>query len=420
MRLLFFIGLLFVMLSTESCQPERSSKVVITFWAMGAEGEHVQKLVPGFEQRHPDIKVRVQIIPWNAAHEKLLTAYAGSSTPDLCQLGNTWIPEFVILDAIESLDPWMQRSAIINQSSYFHGIWNTNVINSLVYGVPWYVDTRVMFYRSDVLEHVGYKSAPRSWQEWFELAEKLKTAYPKNYMILFPVNNEWVPPVLMGLQMNSKLLQDQNTRGDFSGKEFTEAMNVFHSFFEKGWAPRGTRQFINLYQAFAEGVFVMYISGPWNIGEFSRRLPLELQDKWMTAPLPGPDGNIGVSLAGGSSLVMFKSSKNKEAVWKLIEYLSEPAQQLEFYRLTGDLPARMEAWRDSTLAQNKYAAAFFEQLNHVVATPKIPEWEQIAQKVRVYSETIAMDEMTIQEALAALDRDVDQILEKRRWLIYGH
>jgi multiple sugar transport system substrate-binding protein len=197
-------------------------------------------------------------------------------------------------------------------------------------------------------------------------------------------------------------------------------MHTFHDFFEKGWAPTGTRQFINLYQAFAEGVFVMYLSGPWNIGEFSRRMPPDLQDKWMTAPLPGPDGNIGISLAGGSSLVMFKSSKHKEAVWKLIEYLSEPAQQVEFYRLTGDLPGRVEAWQDTTLSQNKYAAAFFEQLNHVVATPKIPEWEQIAQKLRVYSEYIAMDQMTVQEALAALDRDVDQMLEKRRWLTFGH
>ena len=48
--------------------------------------------------------MRVQQIPWTAAHEKLLTAFAGDATPDVCQLGNTWIPEFAALDALEPLD----------------------------------------------------------------------------------------------------------------------------------------------------------------------------------------------------------------------------------------------------------------------------------------------------------------------------
>ncbi|HTY57616.1 MAG TPA: extracellular solute-binding protein, partial [Bacteroidota bacterium] len=163
-----------------------------------------------------------------------------------------------------------------------------------------------------------------------------------------------------------------------------------------------------------------YITGPWYIGEFTRRLPDSLQGSWMTAPLPGPDGGVGLSLAGGSSLVMFRQSKQKAAVWSLMEYLSEPEQQLAFYRLTGDLPARVETWHDSALAANRYAAAFFVQLNHVRATPKVPEWEQIAQKVREYVELITMGQYTVDEGLRALDREVNVILEKRRWILGGH
>ena len=55
--------------------------------------------------------------------------------------------------------------------------------------------------------------------------------------------------------------------------------------------------------------------------------------------------------------------------------------------ITGDLPARVEAWQDSALAQNIYARAFFEQLKHVAPTPMIPQWEQIAMKVQDYAET---------------------------------
>jgi multiple sugar transport system substrate-binding protein len=239
------------------------------------------------------------------------------------------------------------------------------------------------------------------------------------HAIFLPTNNEWAPSVIMGLQMHSLLLKDRDTRGDFSGMEFRRAMEKFHEFFTEGLAPVKTTQIINLYQAFAENQFAMYISGPWNIGEFSRRLPTELQSSWMTAPLPGPDGGIGLSLAGGSSLVMLRTSTRKSEVWKLIEFLSAPVQQLQFYRLTGNLPARVEAWRDSALVHNRYARAFFTQLNHVIPTPKVPEWEQIAQKEREYSELIAMGTMSVEEAMTALDRDVNVMLEKRRWMIYG-
>jgi multiple sugar transport system substrate-binding protein len=172
----------------------------------------------------------------------------------------------------------------------------------------------------------------------------------------------------------------------------------------------------NLYQEFERGNIAMYISGPWQIGEFTNRLPKDLQDKWMTAPLPGVDGP-GVSLAGGASLSLFRRSEHKPEAWVLMEYLSRPEVQLRFYTLTGDLPARRKSWKDSTLANNKYARAFHEQLDRVVPTPQVPEWEQIATKVFEHGEQAIRGRQTQAQALAALDRDVDGILEKRRFLM---
>ena len=414
------LNFLYTLLSLFICSgcgltPEHRTE--IAFWAMGAEGERVAKLMPEFERLNPGITVRVQMIPWNAAHEKLLTAYAGNSLPDMCQLGNTWIPEFCMLNALENLRPWLSQSSSINDTSYFPGIWDTNVIDSLLYGVPWYVDTRVMFYRSDLLAAAGYPRAPKSWDEWLDVSRKLVHDKLAEYAILLPINNEWAPQVIMGLQKGSTLLKDDNGYANFSGEQFRDAMSEFHRFFTEGLAPVQTTQIVNVYQGMADRIFAMFITGPWNIGEFSRRLPPELQDKWMTAPLPGPDGKNGVSLAGGSSLVMFTKSEKKREVWKLIEYLSEPEIQVKFSELTGDLPARIEAWKYASSANNKYASAFFEQLNHVVATPKIPEWEQIAQKVREATELIAMDRMSVDDATRVLDHSVDLMLEKRRWMM---
>ena len=89
---------------------------------------------------------------------------------------------------------------------------------------------------------------------------------------------------------------------------------------------------------------------------------------------------------------------------------------MEFYHITGDLPAVRAAWNDTAFTHNVYIKAFYEQLEHVVPTPKIPEWEQIAQKVQQYAEIASVQQKSIPEVLAALDREVDLILEKRRWM----
>jgi multiple sugar transport system substrate-binding protein len=180
----------------------------------------------------------------------------------------------------------------------------------------------------------------------------------------------------------------------------------------------GSNDVANIFQEFARGRFAMWITGPWNIGEMKSRLPAELQSSWGTAPLPGPTGDSsGTSLAGGSTLVVFRRSAHQAAAWKLIEFLSRPAQQLAFSKLTGDLPARREAWRTSGLADDRYARAFWLQLERARPTPKVPEWELIATKVIDYSEQAIRGGVPTAVALQRLDRDVNEVLEKRRWML---
>ncbi|HEX6745764.1 MAG TPA: sugar ABC transporter substrate-binding protein [Longimicrobium sp.] len=400
-----------------SCASRDDGRVTLRFWALGAEGEKVQALVADFERENPGIRVEVQQIPWTAAHEKLLTAHVGNSTPDVAQLGNTWVPEFAALKALAPLDAPVAASPRTPRASYFPGIWDTNVVAGRTYGIPWYVDTRVLFYRTDILKAAGYDSVPSTWAGWTEAMRRIKLRMgPRQYPALLPTN-EWTYPVAFGLQAGSPLLREDGRYGDFRDPRFRHAFEFYIGLFRQNLAPSvANTQISNLYQEFERGNIAMYITGPWNIGEFSRRLPPEMQDKWATAPLPGPDGP-GVSLAGGASLVMFRASKHPREAWALIEFLSRPGQQLRFYHLTGDLPARREAWADTSLADNRHARAFRIQLERVVATPKVPEWEQIATKVADYSEAVVRNALTVDRALAQLDGDVDGLLEKRRWML---
>jgi multiple sugar transport system substrate-binding protein len=404
------------------CQPaaaRRDETTVIEFWGLGREGEVVQALMPEFEREHPGVHVRVQQIPWTAAHEKLLTAFVGRATPDVAQLGNTWVPEFVALDALAQLDSLVARSGEVHASGYFPGVWATNVLDSALYGVPWYVDTRVIFYRKDLLARAGFPTFPTSWSDWTAAMRAVQAQDGPGRYAIYLATNEWPPPTILGLQAGSPILKDGGRYGAFSDPPFRRAFQFYLSMYRAGFAPRlGINEVGNMFQEFGRGTFAMWITGPWNIGEFRRRLPAELQDAWATAPVPGPQGALsGVSLAGGSSLVLFRSSRHAAAAWQLIEYLSRPEQQLRFYRLTGDLPARTEAWRDSLLAHDAAAHAFWEQLQRVVPTPQVPEWELIATRLFEYAEQAIRGGVPVDTALARLDAEVNRILERRRWLL---
>ena len=402
-----------------ACAGERDDRVTLRFWGMGREGEVVAELVKGFERENPGIRVRVQQIPWSAAHEKLLTAHVGEVTPDVAQLGNTWVPEFSALGALAPLDSLVGASSSIDPSHFFEGIWATNLVADTLFGIPWYVDTRVIFYRSDILARAGYESLPATWAGWRTAMERVKAlAGPGQYPLFLPTN-EWPQPVILGLQAGSSLLAEGGRRGAFAAPAFRRAFEFYTGLFADSLAPPITsNQISNIYQEFAAGNFAMIITGPWYIGEFRRRLPPELQDRWATAPLPGPDGaESGVSMAGGSSLVIFRGTRHPEAAWRLVEYLSRPEQQREFWRLTGDLPARTATWDDPALKGDPITFAFWQQLQRVEPLPAVPEIELIVTKVFEAGERAVQGGVPVGRVLADLDASVDRILEKRRWML---
>jgi multiple sugar transport system substrate-binding protein len=399
------------------CGGVADDRETLRFWAMGREGEVLAQLIPEFERLYPRIRVRIQQIPWISGHEKLLTAFAGDATPDLAQLGSSWVPELAALGAIEPLDARLRGSRVIGTSDYFEGPLRANVIDGRTWALPWYADTRLLFYRSDLLRDAGFPAPPIDWAGWLAAMRAIKArAAPGDYAVLLPLN-EYEPLLALALQQPEPLLRDGGRYGNFRSPGFTRASDFYFGLFREGLAPPlSNTQISNVHDEFARGRFAFYISGPWNIGEFKRRLPPDRRDDWMTAPLPGPDGP-GASIAGGASLALFARSERKDAAWKLIEYLSRPDVQLRFFDLTGDLPARRSVWHAPALAGDPYAAAFRDQLERAVPPPAVPEWERIAQQLRIVAERAVAGELDPARFRETMDADTDRILERRRWML---
>lgn len=384
---------------------------------MGYEGEVVARMLPEFERRNPGIRVDLQQLPWTAAHEKLLTAFAGDALPDVVPLGNTWIAEFATLGALEPLDARIAATPGVAREDFFAGAWDSGVIDGQAYAVPWYVETRVPYYRKDLLAKAGVASLPRDWTQWEAAMAAIKrNAGPDQAAILLPLN-EFEPLLNLAVQQPDPLLREEGRYGNFRSAGFKRTLAFYLELFDLGYAPRiDNTRISNVWDEFGKGTFSFYISGPWNIAEFRKRMPEGLRDAWTTMPLPGPDGP-GASIAGGTSFVVFRQSERKDAAWKLIAFLSEPAQQLRLHELTGDLPPRRSPWASPSLANDPYAAAFRDQLERAVPAPKVPEWERIAQEMRIVGEQLANHKVSVDEAAAELDRRADAILAKRRWML---
>ncbi|WP_292113175.1 sugar ABC transporter substrate-binding protein [Brevundimonas sp.] len=393
------------------CGGRDDGTVRLRFWAMGNEATHVPQILPEFERRNPGVRVEVQALPWTAAHQKLLTAYAGDSLPDVSQVGNTWVSEMEAIGAISPL-PAFASDLLTDQ---FDAVLETNRIDGRPVATPWYVDTRLIFYRTDLLAEAGYDSVPPTWAGWKTAMHAVKRVVgPDRYAVLLPLN-EFEQLLTFGLQGDAPLLRDEATRGNFSSPSFIAALAFYKSLFDEGLAPvASAAQISNVWTEFDRGWFSFYFSGPWTIGDFRARLSPETQ--WMTSGVPGPEGP-GASAPGGSSLVVFRSSPRQEAAWKLVRYLSEPAVQARFNAITGDLPARRSAWETPTVANDPYIAAFKGQLARAEAVPKAPEWERIVTEMQIVAERMVRGEFTPEQAGAEIDRRADRLLEKRRWMM---
>ena len=375
---------------------------VLQIWAMGEEAKNLHIMAEKFMKENPGVKVEIQAIPWSAAYDKILTGIAGMQLPDLVQMGTTWMAPFGAMGVFEELSPYLEKS-FINKDMFFKGSWQTVMMNGGVYGIPWYVDVRVMFYRTDVLKEVGYDHAPQTWEELYDAAKKLaqrgKDMYALSLLYTGVFGNEFMPFVW---QAGGRLF-DENGKVRVTDPEFVEAIRYYARFFWEKLAPIGGG---NLFQDFATGKVPIFFSGPWMVSMIKQQTP-QIEGKWSVALMP--KNKTRTSFVGGCNWVIFNTSKNKDLAWKFIEFMTRPENQLEWYKIVSSLPAVKEVWNYPELASDPIMRVFGEQLKDAKSPPNIPEWEEIANARSRRVEEVIYKKRTPERAAEALKKDIEKI-----------
>lgn len=336
----------------------------IEVWAMGTEGEALGDFAQAFVDANPGVKVNVTAVPWDAAHDKIATAIAGGQTPDVSMIGTTWMGEFA---ATGALDP---TPDLIDSAGFYQGAWDTTNVGGTNYGVPWYVETRVLYYRTDLIPE-----APTDWAG-LTAAAKAAVAAGATYGInLQPgQTGAWQTFMPFAWQAGAELVNADATEFTLDSPEMVAALTEYQSFFTDKLAPTELPQG-SLEPDFMAGKIASFVSGPWHVGILQ-----ELDSAGMSnvALAPLPAGDKEASFIGGANLAVFGDTGNRDTAWKFVQWLSQPDVQVKWYEQVKDLPSVASAWEDPAIADDPFLAVFGKQLESAMAPPSIPTWEEVA------------------------------------------
>jgi multiple sugar transport system substrate-binding protein len=369
----------------------------IEVWAMGTEGEVLQDFSADFEEANPDATVEVTAVPWESAHDKLAGAIASGDTPDVSLIGTTWMGEFA-----EAGGLMPTPEGLVDEADFFPGAWQSTEVGGTSYGVPWYVETRVLYYRKDLAEKAGWSEPPQTWEELKTFAQDMESKGGADFGLnLQPgQTGSWQTMLPFAWSNGASLTNEEGTEYTIDSPETAEALDYYTSFFEEGLSETRLLDPGELESGFANGTYGSFISGPWHTGLVEDAGVT--QEQYAVAPLPGPDGAPGSSFIGGGDLAVFNDSDNADSAWKYVQWLSESETQQAFYDEVGDLPAVQSAWESGDLAEDPQLQVFGQQLEEAVSPPAVPTWEQVAGAIDGLVEQASKGGMAPEEAVAEM------------------
>jgi multiple sugar transport system substrate-binding protein len=237
--------------------------------------------------------------------------------------------------------------------------------------IPWTSDTRVLFTRTDILAENGIDAPPATWDELREAAKTLAERGADQYGYYIP---QWDAPlpVEMVWSMGGEVV-DADGNVDFDTPEFQDAVDLYTGLYADGSVPVNSD--FDQTQGFISGIAPMLVSGPY-LGKGIADTAPELDGKWQASLLPAADGE-SISLFAGSNLGVWFNSDQVEESLDLLEYVSQPEQQLAWYELTGELPTVNAALADADLNSDPNVKVYTEQLATAKVLPIVAGWDGI-------------------------------------------
>jgi multiple sugar transport system substrate-binding protein len=335
------------------------------------ESGSLTKAVGKFNQQNESgITVEYREMPADSGQyfDKLRTEFqAGGATIDVIGGDVIWPVQFAANGWIADLSDLFTEE---QQSEFLDAPIQANIYKDRIYGVPFFTDAGMFYYRKDLLEKSGSTNAPQTWNEVIDLSRKIVDAGDAEYGMVFQ-GAEYEGGVCNGCEYiwgsGGNILDDQNlSRVVIDSPEAAAGLETERMLVAEGVAPEAVAVYKEQesHTAFLGGGSPFIRNWPYMFGLASDPAISSIKPEQIgIAPLPvSSDGKQSYSALGGWNFFINETSQKKEQAWEFIKFMGEPEQQ-SFFAINGSLlPTRKALYEDEKVLKDAPAVELAKEV----------------------------------------------------------
>lgn len=368
-----------------------------------------------FEQE-TGIEVEFTEISWGEEMQRIPLALEDGEGPNVMQVGTTQNAFFADVGGVLEID----IDEFGGEDNFIPGIWDYTELEGKHYGVPWFAETRIFYYNTEMFAEAGLEGPPETWDELVAVGEQITDEHGEGSAIAVAGTEAWDLIHNWSILLWSyggEFLNDNNSEAVFNGESGIETLEYYVDLFDKELAtdecleynqPQVDSDFIN-------GDVAMAFMGPWNVIDIEEENP----DLPYSVARP-PAGSVGrQAILGGSNLIIRENGASEGEIvaskaW--IKFLLRDEQQVDYNQLVAMLPVVESAYEDSYYQEPEWQE-FKDTLEHTRTYPSIPVWMDIEQSIvdkyidilETYSEG-DYSKNTVGDNLNEAAKEVDELL----------
>ncbi|MEU6977056.1 MULTISPECIES: extracellular solute-binding protein [unclassified Streptomyces] len=343
----------------------------VTWWdtsTVGSEDKVFKKIAEDFTKKHPKVTVKYVNVPFGDAQNKFKNAaQSGSGAPDVIRSEVAWTPDFANLGYLAPLDG---TAALKDKDDFLKQAAASTKYNGKTYAVPQVIDSMGIFYNKKIFKDAGVE-VPKTIDELKSVSAKIKQKTGKTGLYLRGDDAYWFLSFLYGeggdmVNADTKTVTIDNAAGV---KAFKTVKDLVDSGAAKTDATDGWN---NMQTAFKDGKVAMMINGPWAVTDTYAGKEFADKANLGIAPVPAGSGGQGAP-QGGHNLAVYAGSKNLDASYAFVDYMSSPEVQTQVAKELSLLPTRSSVYGKSDVAMNEMITFFKPVVDKAVERPWIPE-----------------------------------------------
>jgi multiple sugar transport system substrate-binding protein len=410
------------LLGVAGCATQESKGLVRLVFSHGEDSEVLRDQIQRFNQRNKGaIEVALRLAPADTDQyfEKLRIEFqAGEAEADIISGDVIWPAQFAAKGWISDLSDLFTADL---RASYLPATVDSNTYEARIYGVPWFTDAGLLYYRQDLLEQAGFSDTPKTWDEMKEMVAKVRRDRGTRYGFVFQ-GSEYEGGVVNGLEFiwnsgGGVLAPHGIDKVIVAAPEAVAGLKTARGMVTGRVAPVAVPSYkeYESYTVFLNGDAVFMRNWP-NV--YARAADPSLskveQERIGVAPLPvAHPGSPAHSGLGGWNLMVNTASEKTEAAWAFIRYLSAPEQQKERALKGGYLPTRKDCYEDvEILSRVPVIELGREAIRDVRSRPVTPLYHDMSLAMAEQFHASLAGMVAPERAAATLQERLQEILER--------